>query len=53
MTDKIRKLEAEGFAIYTTLTALAMRDPYSAEVRDGMRKLAKIKRKIERLEEAA
>lgn len=49
-TNTIKKLEAEAFGIYTTITAIAMRDPHDQRVTDGMKRLLRIKTRIERLE---
>lgn len=50
MREKIQKLEAEAFGIYTTINAIAMVNPRDERVIDGIQRLAQIKRRIERLE---
>lgn len=51
LTEQIDELQAEGFGLYTELTAIAMTRPHSDEVRDGLRRLAEIKADIEALEQ--
>lgn len=50
MEKRIAKLTAEGFGLYTTLLAL---NPHSSEAGRIFQKLAKLRKRIMRLEAAA
>lgn len=49
---QIAELEAEGYGLYAIATAMAMRDPFSRDVRDVTRRLRTLMNRIKLLEKS-
>ncbi len=49
---QIAELESEGYGLYATATAMAMRDPHSRDVRDVIRRLRTLMNRIKLLEKS-